>query len=361
MASKLSEKLQGLFSFSGGETSIGLSIGTSSIKMVELKNSGKQWKLLHFGIVQLPEDVVINREILNPIAVVDSIKTLVAQIKLKSKNVCTSLSGTSLIIKRMQLEVPNLRDLQDSVFWEAEQYLPFDVSEVVMDYQLLSRTKDSKTDVVLVAVKKSVLDTYMACVEDSGLKPKIVDVDFFALQNLFEASYPANPSEAVALVDIGASATKIVVVQNGVPVFTKDSAVGGRMLTAEIQKNLSLNYVDAETLKMGGTQDGTTPQEVRDLMHTMAENLATEIKRAIDFYNASSAGAPVSYILLAGGSARIPELSRVVEDGVGLPTQLINPFNSISYDPAVFTPDYLQAIGPVAAVPMGLALRAGAK
>lgn len=356
---KLSEKILGLFAFGSGESAIGLSIGTSSIKVVELKKAGKSWKLLHFGIVQLPEDVIINREILNPIAVVDSIKTLVSQIKLKSKNVCTSLSGTSLIIKRMQLEVPNLRDLQDSVFWEAEQYLPFDASEVVMDFQLLSRTKDSKTDVVLVAVKKAMLDSYMDCIEDAGLKPKVVDVDFFALQNLFEASYPANPSEAVAIVDVGASSMKIVIVQNGIPVFTKDAAVGGRMLTAEIQKNLNLSYADAETLKMGGAQDGTTPQEVRDLMHTMAENFATEIKRALDFYNASSVGAPVAYILLAGGSARIPELSRVVEEVVGLPTQLMNPFNSISYDPAVFTQDYLNAIAPVAAIPVGLALRAG--
>jgi type IV pilus assembly protein PilM len=259
----------------------------------------------------------------------------------------------------MQLEVPNLRDLQESVFWEAEQYLPFDVSEVVMDFQLLSRTKESKTDVVLVAVKKAVLDSYMGCIEDAGLKPKVVDVDFFALQNLFEASYPISPTEAVAIVDVGASSMKIVIVQNGIPVFTKDAAVGGRMLTAEIQKNLNLSYADAETLKMGGVQDGTTPQEVRDLMHTMAENFGTEIKRALDFYNASSVGAPVSYILLAGGSARIPELSRVVEETAGLPTQLMNPFNSISYDPAVFTQDYLAAIAPVAAIPVGLAIRAG--
>src|SRR4029077_19453702 len=121
--------------------------------------------------------------------------------------------------------------------------------DVVMDFQMLSRGKDNKTDVLLVAVKKSVLDTYMGCIEDAGLKPKIVDVDFFALQNLYEVNYPSNTSEAVAIVDIGASAMKLVVVHAGIPVFTKDSAVGGRNLTAEIQKNLNLSYADAETLK----------------------------------------------------------------------------------------------------------------
>src|SRR5262249_10330025 len=157
-----------------------LSIGTSAIKLVELKKSGKSWSLLHFGMAQLPEDVIVNREIVNHVAVVETVKTLINQLRLKNKSVCTSLSGTSVIIKRLTLEVPNMRELQDSVFWEAEQYLPFDISEVVMDYHVLSRGKDHKTDVILVAAKRNVVDTYMGCIQDSGLTPKIVDIDFFA-------------------------------------------------------------------------------------------------------------------------------------------------------------------------------------
>ncbi len=339
-------------------TAVGLSIGSSSIKLVELKREGKAWKLIHFGIVQLPEDAIVNREIMNPIVVVDSIKTLTNQIKLKTKNVCTSLSGTSLIIKRMTLEVPNMRELQDQVFWEAEQYLPFDVSEVVMDFQVLSR-KGHETDVLLIAVKKNVLESYMGCIEDSGLKAKIVDVDFFALQNLYEANYPTSPEDAVALVDIGASSLKLVVVSGGVPVFTKDSAMGGRNLTAEIQKHLNISYADAELLKVGGHNNGM-PQEVSELMHIMGENFAMEIKRALDFYNASSSGAPVSQVLLAGGTSKMPGLIRIIEENVGLPTSLMNPFNGRSYDPEIFTQEYIAAIAPIASIPIGLALRAGA-
>lgn len=362
LVSKLVTIFRDLMSSSANAaTVVGLSIGTSSIKIVELKRAGKSWKLLHFGVVQLPEDAIVNRDIVNAIAVTDSIKTLTAQIKLQNKSVCTSLSGTSLIIKRMMLEVPKMKELQDQVFWEAEQYLPFDISEGVIDFQVLSRTKDFKTDILLIAVRRTILDSYMDCVSNAGLRPKIVDVDFFALQNLYEANYPSNPSEAVAIVDIGASALKFVVVHAGVPVFTKDSAIGGRNLTAEIQKHLSLSFLDAETLKTGAGTEGSTPQEVSDLIQVMGENFATEIKRAVDFYNASSSGAPVAYILLAGGSSKIPGLSKTVEDGVGLPTQLINPFNSISYDPAIFTQEYLESIGPLAAIPIGLALRAGAK
>lgn len=351
------------FSFGGlggSSTAIGLSIGTSSIKLVELKKTGKTWKLLHFGTVQIPENMIVNREIVNPVGVVESLKTLTHQIKLQSKAVCTGLSGTSLIIKRMSLDVPNVKELQDQVFWEAEQYLPFDVADVVMDFQVLSRAKDNKTDVLFVAVKKSVLDTYMSCIEDAGMKAKIVDVDFFALQNLYEANYPSHPSEAVAIVDIGANATKVVVVHQGIPVFTKDASLGGRNLTAEIQKNLNLSFVDAETLKVGGQANGM-PQEISELMHVMSENFSTEVKRALDFYNASSIGAPVSFILLTGGSSKIPGLSKLMEESIGIPVQMINPFNSISYDPSIFNQEYLASIAPIASVPIGLALRAGMK
>jgi type IV pilus assembly protein PilM len=357
--SEVFAKVSGALRLGGDSTAVGLSIGSSSTKLIELRRAGKGWRLLHFGVAQLPEDAVVDREIGNPIPVVDSIRSLTGQIQLKTKNVCTSLSGTSLIIKRMSLVVPNPRELKEQVFWEAEQYLPFDVTEVVMDYQVLSRGKDATTDVLLIAVKRSTLDSYMGCVADAGLKAKVVDTDYFALQNVFEANYSTNPGEAVAIVDLGASALKIVVVSDGVPVYTKDAALGGRVLTAEIQRQLNLSYLDAETLKTGGQGEGM-PAEVSELVHVMAENFAGEIKRALDFYNASSAGAPVSYLLLTGGGARIAELPRLVEESTRLGTQLLNPFTSIAYDPAVFSSEYITAIAPLAAVPVGLALRAGA-
>lgn len=352
--------IDALGGYLGGKTFVGISIGTASIKIIELRKTGKIWQLLHFGVVNLPEDVIVNREIVNPVAVIENIKVLVNQIKLKNKNVCTSLSGTSLIIKRMTVSSANKKELQDQVFWEAEQYLPFEVSEVVMDFHVLSQLNDKETDVIFVAVKKSVLDGYMKCLFDSGLKPKIVDLDFFALQNLVEANYPTDPSEAIAVVDIGASSIKIVITSGGIPVFTKDTGIGGKNLTSEIQRNLNLTFADAESLKISGASLGALPQEVGDLMQNMADNLAMEIKKTIDFYHASSSGAPVTSVLLTGGCAGIPGFSKIVEDTVSLPSQLMNPFNVISYDPSVFTPEYLNAIAPIASIPIGLALRAGA-
>lgn len=347
-----------LFNFGGSSTAIGLSIGTSSIKLVELQREKKGYRLIHFGIVQLPDEAIVNREIVNSIAVVDALKTLVSQLRLSSKVCVLSVSGTFLIIKRMTLEIPNAREMQDQIFWEAEQYLPFDVSEVVMDYHVISRSKEGKTDALLVAMKRSVLDSYMAVSIDGGLKPKTVDVDYFALQNTLELNYPQNPSESVAVIDIGANALKMVIVHQGIPVFTKESALGGRNLTADIQRHMNLNFADAEALKVSG-QNGAVPQEVSELVHVACENFATEIKRTLDFHLASSPGAPVSYALLTGGSAKIPNLSKIVEDVIQIPTQVMNPFTAVSYDPSVFTPEYIAAIAPLAGVAIGNAIRAG--
>lgn len=344
----------------GGKKTIGLSIGSSSIKLVELQRAGKVWRLVHFGMVQLPEDAIMNREIINTIAVIDGIRTLVTQLRLSNRQVCTSVSGNSVIIKRMTVEAPNVRELRDQVFWEAEQYLPFDVSEVVMDFQSLAKLKDKQFDILFVACKRSLIEAYQGAIEEAGLKPNLIDVDFFALQNVFEANYPSNPAESVCLVDIGASATKIAVVHSGVPVFTKEGGIGGSALTAEIQKQLNLSYADAESLKVGASGGGSLPQEVSDLAHSFAENIANEIKRNLEFFSASSTAAPVGSILLCGGGAKTPGLSQVIEESTGFPTQIMNPFNAITYDPSVFTPEYAAAIGPLAAVPIGLAMRAGA-
>lgn len=344
----------------GGGTGVGVSIGSFSVKLVELKKSGKSWKLLNAAIGALPEDSIVNRDIVNQLAVVGSIKDILGRIKLKQKNICTSVSGTAVIIKKLSVDAPKKSDLEGQVFWEAEQYLPFDPSEVAMDFHVLSRAKDGKTDVILVAAKRSVLDAYMATIEDSGLRPKIVDTDYFALQTVFEANYPTNPNESVALVDIGASSLKLVVVFQGVPVFTKDSALGGHNLTVEIQKNLGLPYKDAEALKTGTSGRGI-PQEVGELIAIMNENFATEIKRTLDFYGAQSTGAPITQIFITGGASKVGGLTKAIEEICHITCQTLNPFHSISYDPSQFTPESIALIGPHLSIPIGLAIRAVSK
>ncbi|MBS1963937.1 MAG: type IV pilus assembly protein PilM [Bdellovibrionales bacterium] len=357
VVSGLADILSSIGSF-GTKPTVGVCIGAANAKVAEVRKVGKTWKLVRFGISALPEDSVVNREIFNPVGVTGAIQAAVSQAKISQKLVVTGMGGSSIILKRMTVEVQRASELQDAVFWEAEQYLPFDPSEVSMDFHTISRGKDAKTDVLFVAAKLSVMDGFVSAVEGAGLKVKVFDTEYFALQNIFEANYDARPGEAVALVDIGASTLKVLVLHDGVPVFTKESPMGGKNLTAEIQRQMNLSMSDAEALKVGQGR-GAVPQEIAELTQVAVENFATEIRRALDFYNASSSGAPVSYVLVTGGSSQIPELSKGIEERVGLPVQILNPFARIGYDEKVFTPELIASIAPVVAVPMGYALRGG--
>ncbi|MGE4231960.1 MAG: type IV pilus assembly protein PilM [Bacteriovoracia bacterium] len=345
----------GLF---GPSSHIGVSIGSSSIKVAEIKG-GNSPSLLHFGVAQLPEDAIVNREIINHAGVVESLKGLVSELKIKGRSVVSSISGAAVIVKRILLEQTDPKELDDAVMWETEQYIPFDINDVVLDYEILNKNgPEGKMEIILVACKKATVESYQAVLKDAGLNIECMDVDVFGLQNIFEANYPSDTP--VALIDIGATSMKVVIVANGQPVFTRDSAIGGRSLTSDIQKHLNLSYQEAEALKID-RNGGQLPQEVFDLMNVANENFAAEIKRTMDFFAASNAGVQVAYTLLCGGSAMIPNLTKVVEDNIGLPTQVLNPFNSITYDPKLFSPDYIQYISGIAAIPMGLALRGGAK
>jgi type IV pilus assembly protein PilM len=266
--------LSDILSF-GGKPTVGVCIGASTAKTAEIKKVGKSWKLVHFGVVPLPEDAVVNREVFAPVSVTSAVRNLMTQAKISKREVVTGIGGSAIILKRMTVEVQKASELQDAVFWEAEQYLPFDPSEVTMDFHTISRGKDAKTDVLFVAAKLSVMDGFVGALEDAGLKVKIVDTEYFALQNVFEANYESRPGEAVALVDIGGSTLKVLVVHDGVPVFTKESPLGGRNLTAEIQRQMGLTFADAEALKIGQRR-GAVPQGIATHAGKLAKPLARQ-------------------------------------------------------------------------------------
>jgi type IV pilus assembly protein PilM len=340
----------------GKSSNLGLDIGSSSLKLAELKKQGSTFVLTHFAQVPLPEDAIQNREILNAIAVGDAIRSAVDEVNPKVKMVAASVGGSSLIVKKMMVEVDNPKELDDQVLWEAEQYIPFDISDVVVDYQQISEVTGKQADVLLAAVKKDVLESMIAVIEDSGLKASVVDADFFALYNCFEVNYPDKLGNTVAIIDIGASSTKLLIASDGSPIFTKEAALGGRTLTHEIAKHLKLSISDAEALKIGD-QTQSVPQEVSELMNIASENFAIEIKRSIDFYNASSAGAPVQELLITGGNLFIPGLLKLIEERTGLPTSEFDPFAAIEVDSGAIDEDFLKAIRPIASVSIGLAAR----
>lgn len=200
---------------------------------------------------------------------------------------------------------------------------------------------------------------YTAVAKDAGLNVKIVDVVSFALQNLFEFGYESSPEETVAVIDVGASLVKINIVNRGIPVFTRDISLGGKLLTVEIQKRLGISFEEAEILKIDGSAAGKIPEQIADLVQMISENITAEVKKSLEFYLALATDNVISQVLVTGGSSLIPGLIQILEEHVGVPVNFLNPFTVITYDQEVFNEDYVRTIAPYAAVPVGLALRGG--
>jgi len=294
--------------------------------------------------------------------VVDCIQELFASQRIKIKDVSTSVSGHSVIIKKINLPQMTPEELEESIQWEAEQYIPFDINDVNIDVQILNTesTQAGQMDVLLVAAKKDMVNDYTEVIASAGLNPVVVDIDAFAVQNQFEINYEVPRSETVVLVNVGASVTNINVLANGVSTFTRDISIGGAQFTDAVQKALNVSYDEAEALKCGGggaDSDAVVPQEVERVLQTESEAIANEIQRSLDFYAATSADAHIARIFLSGGSAKVPALVKTIEGRTGVPVEIMNPFRNIDLGSGRFDPAYLQNVAPMAAVAVGLALR----
>ena len=265
--------------------SIGLDIGSSSVKLVCLREGKRGYALDSFGIVALPPEAIVDGALMNSSAIVDAIKELFAQAKLKTKIVAISVSGHSVIIKKISLPRMSQEELEESIQWEAEQYIPFELKDVNLDVQILSPGDDAtgQMDVLLVAAKKDMINDYTAVISEAGLIPQVVDVDAFAVQNAFEINYEMPRNETIVLINAGASVVNINVIANGYTTFTRDVSMGGNQFTEEIQKQLNVSYDEAEKLKIGGDiteTDSVIPQEVERIIQGVADQMAGEIQRS---------------------------------------------------------------------------------
>ncbi|MFW5878437.1 MAG: type IV pilus assembly protein PilM, partial [Myxococcota bacterium] len=255
---------------------VGLDIGSSCIKMIQLKESKRGYSLHNLGVAPVPPEAIVDGALMNAPAIVDAIQELMAAQGVKrGREVATSISGHSVIIKKINMPPMTREDLEDSMQWEAEQYIPFDMSEVNLDVDILRPENESgQMDVLLVAAKKDMIADYTSVIAEAGLVPMIVDVDAFAVQNAFEVSYGLPQGESVVLVNIGASVININVVSDGLSVFTRDVAMGGNQFTEDIQKQLNVSYDEAEALKLGGEvgadSDSVVPQEIERVIQQVS-------------------------------------------------------------------------------------------
>lgn len=344
------------------KNAVALDIGSSSVKMLELESdrAGRQ-RLKHFGIEPLPPEAIVDGAVMNQSAIVSAIKSLLAKHKVKTRDAVVAVSGNSVIIKRISLPLMTQEELDESIPWEAEQYIPFDVNDVNIDAFILQGQADEagQMEVLLVAARKELVNEYTGIIQDAGLKPAVIDVAAFALENMFTLNYDVSPAPT-ALVNVGASTVNINVLRRGVSAFTRDLGVGGRAFTEEIQRSMNVSYEEAESFKLAGDHSdraAVVPEEVERVLSTVAENISTEVHRSLDFYLSTAGGGDLSKVYLAGGAALTPGLRETLERVCACPVEVVDPFRRVQVDERAFNPRFLKDVAPQAAIAVGLGLR----
>lgn len=356
---------------------VGLDIGSNSIKLVEISDTKKGRILESFGYIGLPQNAIVEGSIKEMEVVASAIKNLYKNLKVKNKNVATSISGYSVIVKKINIERRQDKELESSIYDEAEQYIPFDISDVNLDFEILEiqgsgpgeeeeqdRKESEKDggssglmDVMLVAAKKDMVEDYVSLLEFAGLNPVILDVDAFALQNAFEIACPEAAQGCFALVNIGAEELGINAVKNGVSIFTRDSSYGGTQITEAIMNKFNVSFEEAEKIKLTGPQSEDQKPELEDIFTSVVSGWGQEIKRALDFLSSTFPDETIEKLYISGGSTRIPGFRKYLELETDLPIEELNPFANLQVNEKVFDPKYLSYMGPQASVAVGLALR----
>jgi type IV pilus assembly protein PilM len=337
---------------------VAIDIGSSTVKLVQLRETKGAYHLVNLGLAYLPPEAIVDNSIMDSSAVVEAIRNLVESHKVKTKNVATSISGHSVIIRKIQLPIMTEEELESSIQWEAEQYIPFEISEVNLDFQILGTDPrdPSQMNVILVAAKKDFVSDYVAVFKESGLNPVVMDVDCFAVENAFEANYGFAEEEIVALVNLGASAVNVNVLKDGISVFTRDIQVGGNLLNEELQKRLGLSSEDAEKAKLGKAVSATAAA-IAEVMLDASENLAQEVQRSLDFFAATSADEKINKIFITGGVAKVRMVREAIERRIGVEVEVINPFRQVAVNEKNFDLEYVDSVGPIFTVAAGLAMR----
>ena len=339
---------------------LGIDIGSYSAKVVTLSGiKGNRATLAGLGMAQLPTALILNWES-EPApaktAISQAMKNLVSRLKLGGKYVSTSVSGDSIVVKKIIMPMMTPAELKTAIIGEAEQYIPFSISEVNLSYHVLdTSTLDQQMTVLLVAARKQVVQNYMEAMALAKLKPAVIDVDGLALCNAYEFTHPGN-KDNVILVDIGANMLNIIVLNQGIPMVIKDEPGGGQYLTDELSDLFDLEQDQAEAVKFGAEQ-APNPGEAAEAVDRAAANWIAAVERVMDAAKAENAAYEAEKILLSGGSSLIGGLGAEFSKYFGLQVESFNPLRNTIYNPKKFDPQYIEYIGPQMAVSFGLALR----
>jgi type IV pilus assembly protein PilM len=344
---------------------VGLDIGSSSVKVCELqavgKGAGLRYKLQKLGMAPVPADAIVDGDIMDSNAVANAIRQVLAEQKIKAREVAISVSGQQVMVKKVTFPLMSPAELAESVRWEAESFFPAGqgLDSYALDFAILEeRPADGQMDVILVACRKDKLEAYLACVAQAGAKAVTVDVDVFALQNAYEVnSSLGGRDEVVALVNVGANFTNLTMVVGSKSVFWRDIAWGGNRFTEKVMEDWGVGRESAERLKQGIPADGRAPEDIEPSLTAIADSFADELGRTIDFFKSSFKVDRLDRVLLSGGTAKIVGLTEVLGDRLRVSVDRLNPFQLMELDERSVDPAAVRDIGCTATVAVGLALR----
>jgi type IV pilus assembly protein PilM len=338
----------------------GLDVGSSAIKIVELDGKMNNLSLVSLGFENLPDDTIIDGQIMEMNVVSDVIQNICTNHKIGANQVVTGVSGHSVIIKNIVLPSMSKEELEESIDWHAEEHIPYDLADVSLDYQITSENSES-TSVLIAACKRERIDNIKQAIQLSGRQPLVIDVDTFALQNCYEVNYQPDESQIVTLLNIGAATMNVNIVQGTRSLFTRDITVGGSQFTDVLQRSLGISFQQAEAVKRGVMEasDGVEEKSIEPLMNDVTEIVALEIQKTFDFYRATTEDSEIvmQKILISGGGSKLKGLAEDLSARLELPVEVLDPFRQIKVDTRKFDPDYLSEIMPEMAVAVGLAVR----
>jgi len=344
---------------SKAKTLVGLDIGSSSVKAIELQSKGGVLQLVNLGYENLPTDTIVDGQIMELNHVSNVIANIFNEHKIKTPRVAAGVSGHSVIVKNIVVPQMSEEELHESFSWHAEEHIPFDIADVNLDYQITGNSNDALS-VLLAACKSDKIANVKQAIQLAGKQPVVIDVDAFALQNCYEVNYRPVAGQVVALLNIGASTMNINILNGTRSVFARDASVGGSQYTSLLQKEMGLTFEQAEAVKRGmPLPEGIEARDIRPIIEQVSDMLALEVQKTMDFYRATAdeGEAAIRKILIAGGGAKLPGFAEYLNKRFEIPVEFFDPFRQITVDSRRFDPDYMREVVPEMAVAVGLALR----
>lgn len=341
----------------GEESYLSLDVGSASTKLLEVRSNGSRAQVLAFGIMPTPQGAVQSNMIYEPTAVADVVRSIIDSKGMQARKVVTAVPGPAVIIKRMTLPAQSAQEMENTILIEAGNFIPEDLENVNLDYQITDYLDDGKRmDVVLVAAKRDIVASYTDTARAAGLTPVVVDVDYFALENMYELNYDAQPDQVVALVNIGARYSSINILKGGRSTFTGDVPVGGRDVTETLMRELRIGVEEAEAVKCGGTVRSVAPEQAETVLTAAADALIDEIHHALGFFWTAATDEAINTVCLSGGSVRLAALAEALSRRLDVPVQVADPLARVTVGPRAETPN-LRQHAPALAVAIGLAVR----